>query len=42
MIKAVIVDDEQKAIDSLSWELDKFNSEIEMEIDISDCSCSSR
>jgi len=30
MIKAVIVDDEQKAIDSLSWELDKFNSEIEI------------
>lgn len=28
MIRAVIVDDEQKAIDSLSWELKKFNSEI--------------
>ncbi len=28
MIRAVIVDDEQKAIDSLSWELKQFNSEI--------------
>ena len=30
MIRAVIVDDEQKAIDSLSWELKKFNTEIEI------------
>lgn len=30
MIKAVIVDDEQKAIDSLSWELTTFSDEIEI------------
>lgn len=30
MIRAVIVDDEQKAIDSLYWELSAFNNEIEI------------
>lgn len=30
MIRAVIVDDEQKAIDSLSWELTTFSKEIEI------------
>jgi two-component system LytT family response regulator len=30
MIKAVIIDDEPKAIKSLSWELDNFNKEVEV------------
>jgi len=30
MLKAVIVDDEQKAIQSLSWELTNFTKEIEI------------
>lgn len=30
MIRAVIVDDEQKAIDSLSWELTSYNNDIEI------------
>ena len=30
MIKAVIVDDEAKAIQSLSWELNHFNQDIEV------------
>ncbi len=30
MLKAIIIDDEPKAIESLSWELDNFNSEIEV------------
>ena len=30
MIKAVIVDDEPKAIQSLSWELTSFSDEIEI------------
>ncbi|EGV43692.1 response regulator transcription factor [Bizionia argentinensis JUB59] len=30
MIRAVIIDDEQKAIESLSWELTNFNDEVEI------------